>query len=103
MIWSVGLFAVNCIVLHSFEPWSWLETMYYTMNVMITVGFVDDLKVKSMPSKIFLATFIPITTVVFFHYLGEYMEKANKAKKRAAAEHFTTKSLTTTRGPHRDG
>lgn len=82
------IFLSNAIALTMMEGWTFLDSSYFTVSTMISVGFVDDLKVASTTGKIWLSCWMPLANLTFFYLLSEYLGEQAKNKqemKRQAA------------------
>lgn len=81
IVGALIIFLSNSIALTCLEGWTFLDSSYFTVSTMISVGFVDDLKVTTSTGKIWLACWMPLANLTFFYLLSEYLVEAAKDKQ----------------------
>ncbi len=60
-----GLVALSTVFVHTFEGWSWLDALYFSIVSVTTVGY-GDLVPQQDATKLFLVLYLPMGIGVGF-------------------------------------
>lgn len=69
VITLIGLIIFGTIVFHSLEDWSYIDSFYFTITTITTVGY-GDLYPTSEVSRLFTAIFILLSVSIALAALG---------------------------------
>ena len=95
--WVVILILTGMVFYHQWEGWSWLDSLYFSVVTLTTVGY-GDLSPQTAVGKIFTMVYIILGLGIlssFIVLLAEHQTKtgeglrqrlANRAKKQEAGE-----------------
>ncbi len=61
----LGLIALSTIFVHTVEGWSWLDSLYFSIVSVTTVGY-GDLVPQADATKLFLILYLPVGIGVGF-------------------------------------
>jgi hypothetical protein len=81
---AVALIATGTVVYHWLEDWSWVDSFYFSVVAVTTVGF-GDLSPTSDGAKLFTVAYIVIGISLIASYLEARFKRA--ASRRAARSH----------------
>lgn len=85
-IWMIGLLGVGAIFYHQVEGWSWLDSLYFCVITLSTVGY-GDLDPTTSTSKIFTVIYIFIGLSIFVSFVNTL------AKQRVAIHSHRTDKI----------
>jgi len=81
----VSLIATGTIIFHALEDWTWIESFYFTVATLSTVGY-GDISPTSDSTRLFTAIFIIFgvaIAVTALSVLGEsYIENRTENRKK---------------------
>ena len=82
---ALGLLAVGTVVYRLLEDWSWVDSMYFSVVAVTTVGF-GDLTPSTDASKLFTILYIlsGITIITTFLRMRMTRRGSRMAQKKAA-------------------
>jgi hypothetical protein len=82
---AIGLLAVGTVVYRLLEDWSWVDSLYFSVVAVTTVGF-GDLTPSTDASKLFTVVYIlsGITIITTFLRLRMSRRGSRMAENRAA-------------------
>ncbi len=60
-----GLIALSTVFVHAVEGWSWLDSLYFSIVSVTTVGY-GDLAPREDATKLFLVLYLPVGIGVGF-------------------------------------
>jgi hypothetical protein len=81
---AVALIATGTVVYHWLEDWSWVDSFYFSVVAVTTVGF-GDFSPTSDGAKLFTVAYIVIGISLVASYLEARFKRA--ASRRAARSH----------------
>ena len=64
IFWMIGLLAVGTIFYHAVEGWNWLDSLYFCVITLSTVGY-GDLDPSTPVSKVFTMIYIFMGLSIF--------------------------------------
>ena len=67
--WLIGLLLVGTVFYHQMEGWSWLDSFYFCVITLSTVGY-GDLDPTTSTSKIFTVIYIFIGLSIFVSFVN---------------------------------
>ena len=84
---AVALIATGTVVYHSLEDWSWVDSLYFSVVAVTTVGF-GDLTPTTDISKLFTVGYLVIGIALITTYLNLRFRYRTRAReqRRARAE-----------------
>ena len=77
----VGLVAVCAITVHFSEGWAWIDSVYYSVVTLTTVGY-GDFTPKNDSTKVFLIFYLPIAIAGLFVSLATMGAKLIELERR---------------------
>ena len=69
LIWMLLILLAGTLFYHSVEGWSWIDSLYFSVITLATVGY-GDLAPTTLWSKIFTIAYIFIGFSVFVSFAG---------------------------------
>ncbi|MGI9613824.1 MAG: potassium channel family protein [Acidimicrobiales bacterium] len=91
----VGVIGIGTVVYHYLEDWSWVDSLYFSVITLTTVGY-GDLAPSSSASKLFTVLYIAAGISLLGAALNEVLKRRGRrmaAKKRGRmAEKRTRRS-----------
>jgi hypothetical protein len=82
---AVGLLAVGTVVFRLLEDWSWVDSLYFSVVAVTTVGF-GDLTPSTDASKLFTVAYILSGITIITTYLHMRMDRRGYRLEEARAE-----------------
>ena len=81
----VGLIVLGMVVYHSLEGWNWVQSFYFTVTTLATVGY-GDLHPTTDAARLFTSVFILVGVGVSITALGilgtAYLERRTQRTMR---------------------
>jgi len=71
---AISLIVLGTIVYHAFESWSWVDSLYFSVVAVTTVGF-GDLTPSTDASKLFTVVYIVSGISIVTTYLNARMSR----------------------------
>jgi voltage-gated potassium channel Kch len=72
---------VGTVVFHLLEKWSWVDSFYFTIITLATVGY-GDLTPTTPVGKIVTVIFVIVGVGIFLAFLNKVMERRVERHKR---------------------
>ena len=69
ILWLIGLLLIGMIFYHFAEGWSWLDSLYFCVITLSTVGY-GDLDPTTPESKVFTMIYIFLGLSVFVSFVN---------------------------------
>ena len=69
LLWMISLFVIGTVFYHLVEGWSWLDSFYFCVITLSTVGY-GDLDPTTSTSKIFTVIYIFIGLSIFVSFVN---------------------------------
>lgn len=79
-IWLVLILLVGTIFYHLEEGWSWLDSLYFSVITLSTVGY-GDLSPTTSASKLFTMAFIFLGMSIFVSFASMLAQERLQVKK----------------------
>ncbi|MEE9174044.1 MAG: potassium channel family protein [Thermoplasmata archaeon] len=76
-----GLIALSTVFVHVVEGWSWLDSLYFSIVSVTTVGY-GDLVPREDATKVFLVLYLPIGIGVGFVVLTTAVRQMLESQRR---------------------
>jgi voltage-gated potassium channel Kch len=82
---AIGLLAIGTVVYRLLEDWSWVDSLYFSVVAVTTVGF-GDLTPSTDASKLFTVVYILSGITIITTYLRMRMgRRGSRVAQRKAA------------------
>lgn len=93
----VTLILIGTVSYHALEPWDWIQSFYFTVATLTTVGY-GDLHPSNDPSRLFTSIFILVGVAVALTALTTigtaYMDRRTQRVTERAIERNDPKTTT---------
>ena len=89
ILWMVGLLIVGTIFYHVAEGWNWLDSFYFCVITLSTVGY-GDLDPSTPESKIFTIVYIFMGLSIFVSLVNMLAKARQDIRAQRAAKHNDT-------------
>lgn len=86
-IWMLGLLLVGTVFYHQIEGWSWLESFYFCVITLSTVGY-GDLDPTTSTSKIFTVIYIFIGLSIFVSFVNMLAQQRAEIHSHRTGKQF---------------
>ena len=81
LIWLVVLMLVGMIFYHQVEGWGWLDSLYFSVITLSTVGY-GDMSPTTSGSKIFTMVYILLGLSIFASFASMLVQERAEIKKQ---------------------
>ena len=78
---AIMVVILGTVVFHLLEKWSWIDSLYFTVITLATVGY-GDLTPTTPVGKIVAVIFVIVGVGIFLAFLNKLMERRVERHKR---------------------
>jgi voltage-gated potassium channel len=78
---AITVVTVGTVVFHLLEKWSWIDSLYFTITTLATVGY-GDLTPTTPVGKIVAVIFVISGVGIFLAFLNKVMEQRVERRER---------------------
>jgi len=71
---AISVVSAGTVVFHILEKWSWVDSLYFTVITLATVGY-GDLTPTTQLGKLVTVLFVITGVGIFFAFLNKVMER----------------------------
>ncbi len=86
LLWMVGLLGVGTVFYHVVEGWNWLDSLYFCVITLSTVGY-GDLDPSTPGSKLFTMVYIFMGLSIFVSLVNMLAKARQEIRAQRAAKH----------------
>ena len=84
LLWMVGMLLVGMTFYHMIEGWSWLDSLYFSVITLSTVGY-GDFDPSTPTSKIFTIVYIFLGLSIFVSFVNMLAKTSQEIHAQRAA------------------
>jgi voltage-gated potassium channel len=78
---AITVITVGTVVFHLLEKWSWIDSLYFTIITLATIGY-GDLVPTTPVGKLVTVIFVIIGVGIFLGFLNKMMETRVERRER---------------------
>ena len=78
---AITVVTVGTVVFHLLEKWSWIDSLYFTIITLATVGY-GDLTPTTPVGKLVTVLFVIVGVGIFLGFLNKMMERRVERRER---------------------
>ena len=78
---AITVVTVGTVVFHLLEKWSWIDSLYFTVITLATVGY-GDLTPTTPVGKLVTVIFVIVGVGIFLGFLNKMMERRVEQRER---------------------
>ncbi len=78
---AITVVTVGTVVFHLLEKWSWIDSLYFTITTLATVGY-GDLTPTTPVGKLVTVLFVIVGVGIFLGFLNKMMERRVERRER---------------------
>ena len=81
LVLAITLVAIGTVLFHEMERWSWIDSYYFTVITLTTIGY-GDLTPDTPTAKLFTTFFAIAGVGIFAGFLNKLMERRVKRSEK---------------------
>ena len=85
-IWLLGLLLLGMVFYHTEEGWSWLDSLYFSVITLSTVGY-GDLNPTTAVSKLFTIVYIFLGISIFISFASILVKERQVIRAQRIEKH----------------
>ena len=78
---AITVVTVGTVVFHQLEKWSWIDSFYFTIITLATIGY-GDLVPTTPVGKLVTVIFVIVGVGIFLGFLNKMMERRVEQRER---------------------
>ena len=78
---AITVVTVGTVVFHQLEKWSWIDSFYFTIITLATIGY-GDLVPTTPVGKLVTVIFVIVGVGIFLGFLNKVMERRVERRER---------------------
>ncbi|NAT10592.1 two pore domain potassium channel family protein [ANME-1 cluster archaeon AG-394-G06] len=78
---AITVVTVGTVVFHLLEKWSWIDSLYFTIITLATIGY-GDLVPTTPVGKLVTVIFVIVGVGIFLGFLNKMMERRVEQRER---------------------
>ena len=78
---AITVVTVGTVVFHQLEKWSWIDSFYFTIITLATIGY-GDLVPTTPVGKLVTVIFVIVGVGIFLGFLNKMMERRVERRER---------------------
>lgn len=78
---AITVVTVGTVVFHLLEKWSWIDSFYFTIITLATIGY-GDLTPTTPVGKLVTVIFVIVGVGIFLGFLNKMMERRVERRER---------------------
>ncbi len=79
---AITVVILGTVVFHLLEKWSWIDSLYFTITTLATVGY-GDLTPTTPVGKLVTVVFVIVGVGIFLGFLNKMMERRVERRERS--------------------